>query len=197
MAPKLLQSIVHFFFEIGQLKRQSHSGWWRIGVRDPYSVADHTARATLIGYILAVLEGANPERVAAMVAMHDIGEARIQDCDLIAKKYRGKKDEAELHALQDQLLQLPKELQVWLEYFKEYNEKSTLDGRVAFDADCLEQAISAKEYLDLGHKKAGLWLKSCQQALTTVSAKNLLVIINQTNSQDWFELILRKFKVFD
>ncbi len=193
---KYFQTVVHFLFELGQLKRQPHTGWWRVGVKDPYSVADHTMRATLIGYILAVLEGANPERVASMVAMHDIGEARIQDRDLIASKYLGSKKKGELQAITDQLASLPPQLGIWLEYFKEYSEKNTPEGRCAFDADCLEQAVSAKELVDLGHKHAALWLDSCEQSLTTNSAKELLALIRQTDSQEWFVNILHQFKVF-
>ena len=62
----MLKKIVNFIFELNQLKRQAHTGWWFVGVKDPDTVAEHAFRAAQIGYILAVKEGdVNPERVVA------------------------------------------------------------------------------------------------------------------------------------
>ena len=47
------------------LKRQKHTGFALAGARELDSLADHTVRASLIGYVLAELEGANPDKVQA------------------------------------------------------------------------------------------------------------------------------------
>ena len=43
-------------------KRVKRSGWWVAGIDDPESVAEHSYRTALLGYILASLEGADPTK---------------------------------------------------------------------------------------------------------------------------------------
>ena len=98
-----LKSAVNFIFELNQLKRIRHIGFKHAGVNDPDSVAEHVMRAAQISYILAVMEGGvSPEKVAAMVLIHDNGEARIGDQDKISARYFNTK-KAERDAIAEQL----------------------------------------------------------------------------------------------
>ena len=58
--------VAKYFYELGQLKRVKRSGWWLAGLRDPESVAEHAFRTAAIAYVLAAMEGANPEKAAAL-----------------------------------------------------------------------------------------------------------------------------------
>ena len=57
-----MNNIAKYLYEVGQLKRVKRSGWWMAGIADPESVAEHSFRTALLGYILASLEGADPTK---------------------------------------------------------------------------------------------------------------------------------------
>ena len=81
------KGIARYLFELGQLKRVKRSGWWVAGVDQPESVADHSFRCAAIAYVLAELEGANPERAATIALFHDTGETRVNDQHRVGKTY--------------------------------------------------------------------------------------------------------------
>lgn len=182
------KKIVNFIFEINQLKRQRHSGFQLAGVKDPDSVAEHVMRAAQIGYILAVMEGdANPEKVAAMILIHDNGEARIGDQHKVAARYFST-DQAESAAFSDQLKNLGGEIEKkWGDYFKEFENRQTKEGLVAKDADWLETAFQAKEYMDIGFRFMGNWIENVEKALETKSAKSLISQLRQTEFTAWWQ----------
>jgi putative hydrolases of HD superfamily len=106
-----IKKITNFIFELSQLKRQVHAGWWKVGVKNPATVAEHVFRAAQIGYILAVMEeDADPEKTASIVLFHDNAEARIGDQDKVAARYFSTK-EAELKAFTEQT-ELPTSSQI-------------------------------------------------------------------------------------
>ena len=47
-------------------------------------------------------------------------------------------------------------------------------GKIAKDADLLEQAFAAKEYMEAGHAAANDWIINIRKVLYTKSAKQLL-----------------------
>ena len=181
------KKIVNFIFELSQLKRTPRSGWQHLGLNNPESVADHVLRSVQIGYILAVMEKAQPETVAAILAFHDNGEARIGDQNKIAARYFTK-DEPERNAYLDQIesfdVTLKKKL---LDYFDQLENRNTKEGRIAKDADWLETAFQAKEYYDLGHTEAIDWINNIETALETKSAKLLLKEMKKTRFTDWWK----------
>lgn len=183
----IINKIVNFIFEVNQLKYQAHTGWWKIGVKNPVTVAEHSLRAAQIGYILAIMEGdANPEKVVTILTFHDNGEARIGDQDKISARYFSTKD-AELAAVIEQSELLPEKAQKGLQkYYLEYKNRNTKEGIIAKDADWLETAFQAKEYLDLGHKAAQNWIDNVEKAIETESAKKIMVEMQKTNFDNWF-----------
>ncbi|MCD4751007.1 MAG: HD domain-containing protein [Thermoanaerobaculales bacterium] len=82
-----MRSIVNFLFEIGHLKRVPRSGWGFTGVSHPESVAEHSYRTAVIGFILGLVSGVDAERVAILCLFHDIEEARTSDLHRLAKSY--------------------------------------------------------------------------------------------------------------
>lgn len=183
-----IKNIVNFIFEINQLKRQKHSGWWLAGVKNPDTVAEHALRTAQIGYILAVMDGnANPEKVVSMLVIHDNGEARIGDQNKVSARYFSNGDE-EAKAFFDQIKNLGNKIeQKWQKYFEEYNNRRTKEGIIAKDADWLEQAFQAKEYVDLGYTSAQDWINNVEKALETESAKKLFKEMKKTKFTDWWQ----------
>ncbi|HEX9314813.1 MAG TPA: HD domain-containing protein, partial [Actinomycetota bacterium] len=48
-----LQGLARFAYELGHLKQSARTGWWMVGVSHPESVAEHTLRTALLGFVLA------------------------------------------------------------------------------------------------------------------------------------------------
>jgi putative hydrolase of HD superfamily len=186
-----LTDIAKYFFEIGHLKHLKRSGWWRMGVRDPESVAEHSYRTAIIGYVLASLEGADPEKTATICLFHDTAETRIGDLHWVAKRYLSTK-EGEQAALKEQAGQLPQEItNKILALVDEYEERSSQEGQLAHDADLLECLLQAREYEMQGYTKGLEWARICREGLRTSTAKNLADTCLTSDPGDWFQDIQR------
>lgn len=185
------REILNFLFELGQLRRIKHEGWRTIGVTNPESVADHSLRAAQIGYFLAKLEKhKNPEEVVTMLVFHDIGECRIGDIHKIANRYI-KADEKK--AVQDQTVKLGKIGSEIFELWKNVENLKNKAGIIAKDADLLEQAFTAKEYMEIGFKYAQDWIDNIGKKIHTKSAKKLLKDLQKSSPNDWWQGIKKIF----
>jgi len=181
-----IKKIVNFIFELNMLKRESHSGWKLAGVEHPDSVAEHVFRAAQIGYILAIMENVNPEKVVTMLLIHDNPEARIRDHHRVCARYISTKD-AQVRALSEQCEGLGDYIKKkWANYYDEIEERATKEGIVAKDADWLEIAFQGKEYVDQGYKSAQNWIDNMEEALETESAKKILAEMKKTEFTDWW-----------
>ena len=76
-----------FLLEMGMLKRAKRSGWWIAGVKDPETIAEHSFRTAVIGAVLALMEGADPAKVALLCTFHDTQETRVSDIPHIGRRY--------------------------------------------------------------------------------------------------------------
>lgn len=180
------KNLVNFIFELNQLKKLEHSGWKLAGVKYPDTVAEHAWRAAQIGYILAVMEKADPEKVVTMLVIHDNAETRIGDQNKVSARYY-KNQVAEEAAMNDQLNLLGAEIKKkWQKYFSEYENRNTKEGIIAKDADWLEQAFQAKEYFDLGYASTIDWINNVEKALETKSAKLIIKEMKKTKFTDWW-----------
>ena len=183
-----IKKTTDFIFELGQLKRLKTSGWSLAGItaNNSPSIAEHTLRAAQIGYILATMENVNAEKVASILIMHDITEARTGDQNKVSARYYSKK-EAEEKAIKEQLQGLNENLrQKWQEYFNEFEERTTPEGIVAKDADWLEMAFQAKEYLEQGYPTQN-WIDNVNKALETKSSKQLIKAMVKNSSTNWWK----------
>lgn len=184
--PFELKRITNLIFEGLHQKQIKHEGWRMCGVQFPDSVAEHSLNAAQIGYILAKMEGADAYKVATMLVWHDIAETRIGDHHKVAARYLTNKKEAEKQVMEDQFTGLPFGEDI-LTIFHEYEEKSTLEGKIAKDADYLEQAFQAKMYVETGHVEAADWIRNVGAALRTESAKQIWQEMTETSFVDWWK----------
>ena len=177
-------NITKFIFELAQLRRIKHEGYRLAGVDHPLSVADHCTRAAQIGYFLAKLEAyENPYEVVTMIVFHDIGECRIGDIHKVANRYV-KADE--LQAVKDQLKNLEMGANELLSLWKQTENRTSVPGVIAKDADYLEKGFTAKEYLELGHASARDWMDNVKKHLQTKAAKELFKTMEKMKSTDWW-----------
>ena len=64
-----LVGIAKYLYEIEHFKQVKRADWWIIGVKDPESAAEHLYRTAIIGYVLASLKGADPEKPVSVCFM--------------------------------------------------------------------------------------------------------------------------------
>lgn len=76
------------------------------GITDLESVAEHSFRTAILGYILASLEGVDPQKTAAMCLFHDTQEARVNDLHKVAQRYIDL-DASESQVIAEQVERLP------------------------------------------------------------------------------------------
>ena len=181
-----LKDITNFIFELGTLKHVKRSGWWLINIKDPENIAGHSFRAGVIGYILANLENADINKVTKMCLFNDLHEARLNDLHKVGQRYIDfKKAETAAHKEQTESLgNIGKEI---FDLHKEFQEQITKESVVARDADLLENAYQAKEYIEIGYKDAQNWIDNIWKVIRTDSARKLLTLIEKTSSNDWWK----------
>lgn len=174
-------------YELGMLKKISHCGVMFAGVKNPDSLGEHSCRAAQIGYMLAFMENENPEHVANLCLMHDVGEIRVGDAHRIASKYIDVKA-AEKNAVKDQISNLPVKIRDhFMALWNEFHDQQTRASHIARDADLLETMFQAKEYLETGYHAAERWLKNGSQFLRTSSAKKLFRQLEKRKFTDWWD----------
>lgn len=187
MSQPNLKKITHFIFELNQLKRQKNAGFRLSGVKDPYSTAGHIWRAAEIGFLLAEMENANSEHVVTILIVHDNGETRIGDKHKVSARYLDT-TEAEKNAFQEQITGIGNSIEEKInDYYEEFENRNTKEGIIAKDADWLEQAFQAKEYLDLGYPMVDKWIDNVEKAVETESAKKIIREMRKTNFTDWWQ----------
>lgn len=178
----MLKRITTFLFEVGMLKRSPRTGYAFLGSGGE-SVADHSFRTTVIGYVLASMEpDADREKVVLMCMVHDFPEARTGDHNYVNKKYvivdeeKAARDQTEGLPFGDEILQL----------IREFNSLKTLEARLSKDADQLDLILELKEQLDLGNSQAAEWLSFALKRLLTPSGKRLAEEIMTTERDAWW-----------
>lgn len=182
-----MEDISQFIFEVGTLKRIRRAWLKSESVSNPESVAEHSHRTAIVGYILAKMEGADAEKVLKMCVFHDIPEARIGDLDKVAQRYINK-DEAEMQALHDQTAKLPEDMKNEIvSLITEMSERKTKEAIIARDADMLELLFQAKEYADIGHTGCLSWIENNGKLIKTESAKKLLAQMQKINATSWWK----------
>lgn len=187
MARRQNTKLLNFIAEAGMLKRVRRSGWWVLGIKDVETVADHSFRCVVIGYIIAHMENIKPYKVLVMTLFNDIHEARINDLHKMSQRYI-KAQKAEDKAFAEQISSLPKNIKSELSGFHaEYRKQKTKESIIARDADILECLIQAKEYQEHGYKEAFRFMKKAPRHLKTKSAKKLWSLAKRTSLNEWWE----------
>lgn len=179
-----MERLTGFLYEMGLLKRYKRTGWLVAGVNAPESVADHSFRTAVIASVLAVLEGANPERAALLALFHDTQETRLTDVPHLGRAYLTKAPNEQV--TEDQTRGVPAPVAAMIgSAVAEFEAQDSLEARCARDADKLECLVQAIEYGDHGNRNTHHWVASALPELRTGSAKRLAEEAQRTNSLDW------------
>jgi putative hydrolase of HD superfamily len=177
-----MKRTVEFLFEAGMLKKTPRTGYQFLGSGGE-SVADHSFRTAIIGYVLASMEPeADPNKAVMMCLFHDLAEARTADHNYVNKRYTRIDEQG---AMQDQLEGLSFAPHV-MELLREFNEGGTREAKIARDADQLDLILELKEQLDRGNPNAGEWLEYAEKRLLTEQGKRTAAKILEGHSTDWW-----------
>ena len=186
-----IKKVTNFLYEVGSLRMIPRGHRQSLGIDDVAdNIASHSHRVSVIGYLLAKMEGANPDRVALMCILHDVPETRSGDQNWIHKRYVSV-DERKI--AEDQYS--GNIFSDFLKIHDEYNKRESIESKVAKDADMIDQLLLLKEYEWRGHKEATVWINGKGKStghkdrnkLSTESAKILLDNILNTNPGEWWE----------
>jgi putative hydrolases of HD superfamily len=132
------------------------------------------------------MEWADAYKVATMLVRHDIAETRIGDIHKVGARYLWSiKKQAEKQVMHDQFdgLDFAEDISM---IFNEYEEKTTLEWKIAKDADYLEQAFQAKIYVEQWYSDTQNWIDNVGKALQTESARKIFEEMIVSRSTDWW-----------
>ncbi len=180
-----MEEAVNYIFEAGMLKKVARSGWWTEGIKNPETVAEHSYRAAIVGFIIAKMEKLSDEeasRICSALVFHDVHETRLLDLNKLTERYIENKKDLEKQIEKDQIGKLPKELKSSISLLFTLSEK---EKQILYDADILECAFQAKEYSETGYPNTGKWLDNQIKRIKTESAKKLLEQVKKQSFRQW------------
>jgi len=143
------EPILELLLQANRLKVTPRGGWAVRGLTDVESVADHSFGVVFVTLILAELiqEPVDREKALTIALLHDLPESAITDIPAPALRYfpAGAKHQAELNAMTEILddLAFGERLQAW---WQEFEQRSSVEGRLVRDADRLELLLQAHVY---------------------------------------------------
>ncbi len=177
-----MKNIANFLFEVGMLKKTPRTGYQFLGSGSE-SVADHSFRMTIIGYILAgQIPEADRNKTVLMCLFHDLHEARTGDMNYVNKQYN---TVDEKKAVRHMTEGLPFGAEI-ASLTDEFNESATIEAKIARDADQIDLILELKREKDLGNKYADEWLFYARKRLITEKAKEMADEILKTDHAEWW-----------
>jgi len=185
------KNLVNFLFEVGMLKVIHRTGFPFLG-SGKESVAAHSFRVAMIGYVLAWKAKADREKVVTLCLMHDLQETRTGDLNYIQKRYV-RADEKKAFREMTEDLPFCSELQG---AFEEYHTIKTKEAALACDADQLDLLFELKKAKDLGNPYASRWIKYLQKRLVTREGKVMAGEILKTDWAQWWLSRAENFRKF-
>lgn len=177
-----MKDLINFLFEVGMLKKTPRTGYQFLG-SGKESVAEHTFRMTIIGYLLSLQEPqADSMKTTLMCLFHDLHEARTGDLNYVNKRYVQIDEDK---AIQDLAKGLPFSDRI-VSLTREFTEGKSVEARISRDADQLDLILSLKEQQDLGNTYAREWLHYALKRVQTEAARSMAQEILETDSTEWW-----------
>jgi len=177
--------VVAFLQEAGHLRHVPRTGWALGGVADPESVAEHSYGTAVIAYVVALCEGANPERAAALAVFHDLPETRIGDVPSVGKPYVQTASAARV--ITDQTAGLPDDIATAIRRLVvEFEDRSTVEAQCAKDADRLDCLLRARVEQARGHQNLQPWVDTMVAGMQTPTGKRLASAAAEVPVNEWW-----------
>ena len=176
-----MERLADFCNEVGMLRHTPRSGYAFLGSGGE-SVAEHSYRVAVLGFLLARRAGADAARVTWLCLFHDLHEARTGDLNYMNQRYGSCRAR---EALEDCLDGTGLEEEV-LGFWDELEGGASLEATLARDADQLDFICNLKEELDKGNRFALQWLDSARKRLKTPQAREIADAVLQADHNRWW-----------
>jgi len=177
-----MHRIAEFLFETMLLKRVQRTGYQFLGPGRE-SVAEHTFGVMCIAWTLARLTpAADSDRLLAMCLVHDMPEARMGDLNSVQKQYVAADENK---AVEHMTRGLPFGADI-REMIDEFNTGTTLEARLANDADQLAFMLDLKSLSDMGYTTPDKWAAHVKARLRTDAGLELAEGISETEWDSWW-----------
>lgn len=180
---------VQFLYEMGTIRLIDRM-WRRFLNTSSANLAEHHFRMFWIAMIIAAGEkDVDTGKIAKMVLIHDIAESRTGDVDYISRQYVERNEELGIHDMLEGT-SIKKE---FLELWREYEDRQTLEAKIVKDADTLDVDFELHEFAAQGvtlEKELRTQRNKVSKSLFTYTAKTLYAELeNETNDpHDWHTL---------
>lgn len=142
-------SILQLLLHANQLKRIPRTGWVMRGVADAESVSDHTFGVAFVSLVLAQFleRSIDTAKLLSMALVHDLPEAVLSDIPAPALRHISQdvKRAAEAKVLERLVDELPQR-EKWQAWWREFEERTTVEAKIVHDADRIEMLIQAFVY---------------------------------------------------
>lgn len=186
MAKSDFKRDIDFLYEMGNIRYVDRM-WRRFMSPEFANVAEHHFRTFWIAMIIAAREGdADTGKIAKLVLVHDITESRTGEVDFISRQYVDRKEDSAIH---DMLADTAIE-QEFLALWQEYEERKTLEAKIAKDADNLDVDFELAEQAARGSRLREVKRPSrdyvAAEKLYTKTAKSIYEQLQTSDPHDWW-----------
>lgn len=151
-----LRKLLDVILDCNELKAIPRMGWRVRGIRDGESVAEHSYAVALIAMLLAdrMDLGIDREKLIKIALLHDLPEHMLGDIHAPAVRMLGEdaKERAEIRIL-ERLFGRIEGGQEYIALWKEFADRSSVEGRLVRAIDKLEMFTQAYEYEQEGNRR--------------------------------------------
>lgn len=177
-----MKNIANLLFQANILKNIPRSGYHFLGAGKE-SVAEHSFSVSFIGFVMAQMEpDVDAFRLIAMCLVHDLPEAKTGDLNYVQKKYvTANENKALRHITKN----LPFGTTL-ADLIMEFNERRSLESKLAHDADQLALILDLKALSDIGYDPPQKWLPFALNRLETKTGQAIAQNIMKTEWDAWW-----------
>jgi putative hydrolase of HD superfamily len=177
-----MKNIANLLFKANILKKIPRSGYHFLGAGRE-SVAEHSFSTAFIAFVMAqMIPDANAYRLIAMCLVHDLPEAKTGDLNYVQKKYVTANENKAIEHIVNRL-PFGENLS---DLISEFNERQTIESKLAHDADQLSLILDLKTLSDIGYEPPKKWLRFALNRLETKIGQEMARSIMETEWDAWW-----------
>jgi 5'-deoxynucleotidase YfbR-like HD superfamily hydrolase len=177
-----MKNIANLLFKANILKKIPRSGYHFLGAGKE-SVAEHSFSTAFIAFVMAqMIPDANAYRLIAMCLVHDLPEAKTGDLNYVQKKYVTANENKAIEHIVNRL-PFGENLS---DLISEFNERQTIESKLAHDADQLSLILDLKTLSDIGYEPPKKWLRFALNRLETKIGQEMARSIMETEWDAWW-----------
>eukprot|EP00127_Corallochytrium_limacisporum_P002983 Clim_evm30s144 gene=Clim_evmTU30s144 len=140
--------LLDFLETIGKLKKLERTGWVRMKIKRPESVADHMYRMSVMSAVIQD-DSIDLKHCALMSLAHDMGESIVGDItphDGVSDEDKFSREERAMRHIRDQELGGSSFGHLFYDLWREYEAQETKEAQLVRQFDKFEMIVQAYEY---------------------------------------------------